>query len=102
MPITVISTSGSVVHMRPLPSDSTTPTVPVSATAKFAPLIPTRTARNFSRRCRRPAPDRQELLAQGPARRLGQRRGLVADRGRAGQPGAEQVADLGAVAVDRS
>ncbi len=50
MPMTVISVRGSVVHMRPLPSDSTTPTVPVSATAKFAPLMPTGIVRNFSRR----------------------------------------------------
>ena len=38
MPITVISTSGSVAHMRPLPSDSTTTPCPVSATPKLAPL----------------------------------------------------------------
>jgi L-lactate utilization protein LutC len=55
MPISVIRTSGSVVHMRPLPSDSTTPTAPVSAIAKFAPLTATGTDRNFSRRCRRAA-----------------------------------------------
>ena len=54
-PITVTSTSGSVVHMRPLPSDSTTQTVPVSATAKFAPEMPMRASRNFARRCRRAA-----------------------------------------------
>ena len=53
MPITVISTSGSVRHMRPLPSDSKTAIVPVSATAKFAPLTATRASRNFRRRCRR-------------------------------------------------
>ena len=41
---------GNVTHMRPLPSDSTTQIEPVSATAKFAPLIPTFTRRNFSRR----------------------------------------------------
>ena len=41
---------GSVVHMRPLPSDSNTATVPVSAAAKFAPLTATGTVRNFSRR----------------------------------------------------
>ena len=64
MPITVISVRGSVVHMRPLPSDSTTPIVPVSATAKFAPLIADRA--------------REELLAQVPPRRLGERRRLVA------------------------
>src|SRR3712207_8265271 len=37
----------------PLPSDSTTQTVPVSATRKFAPDTPTSTERNFSRRWRR-------------------------------------------------
>ena len=42
IPITVTSTSGSVVHIRPLPSDSNTQTLPVSATAKFAPLTPIR------------------------------------------------------------
>ena len=51
IPITVISASGSVVHMRPLPSDSTTQIVPVSAAAKFAPEIATRARRNASRRC---------------------------------------------------
>ncbi len=50
MPITEIRMRGSVRHIRPLPSDSTTPTVPVSATPKFAPLIATWAARNFSRR----------------------------------------------------
>ena len=54
-PITVTSTSGSVVHMRPLPSDSKTQTLPVSATAKFAPLTPIRADRNFARKCRRAA-----------------------------------------------
>ena len=55
MPMSVTSTFGSVVHMRPLPSDSTTPIVPVSATPKFAPLTATGTVRNFSRRWRRAA-----------------------------------------------
>jgi hypothetical protein len=55
IPITVISVWGSVVHMRPLPSDSTTHTAPVSATAKFAPLIPTVALRNLPRRKRRAA-----------------------------------------------
>ena len=45
IPITVTSVSGSVVHIRPLPSDSNTQTVPVSATAKFAPEIPMRARR---------------------------------------------------------
>ena len=55
MPITVIRTSGRVRHIRPLPSDSRTTTVPVSATAKLAPEIATRARRNFSRRWRRAA-----------------------------------------------
>ena len=55
IPITVTSTSGSVVHMRPLPSDSTTATVPVSAIPKFAPDTATFTDRNLSRRWRRAA-----------------------------------------------
>ena len=55
IPITVISTGGSVVHMRPLPSDSTTPTVPVSAMPKFAPETPTRARRKAWRRWRRAA-----------------------------------------------
>ena len=50
IPMTVISVSGSVVQKRPLPSDSTTPTVPVSATPKFAPLTPTGALRKRSRR----------------------------------------------------
>ena len=55
MPITVISVSGSVRHIRPLPSDSTTHSVPVSAIAKLAPLIPTLADRNRRRRCVRAA-----------------------------------------------
>ena len=50
IPSTVTSTGGSVVHMRPLPSDSTMQIVPVSATPKFAPLTPTFAFRNRSRR----------------------------------------------------
>ena len=46
----VISVSGSVRHMRPLPSDSTTQTPPVSAMRKLAPETPVLTRRNFSRR----------------------------------------------------
>jgi hypothetical protein len=41
MPMTVISVLGRVRHIRPLPSDSTTASVPVSATPKFAPLTAT-------------------------------------------------------------
>ncbi len=55
MPTTEISVSGRVTHMRPLPSDSTTTRVPVSATRKFAPEIPTFARKNFSRRCSRAA-----------------------------------------------
>ncbi len=58
--MTVISVSGRVRHIRPLPSDSTTHSVPVSATAKLAPLIrpPWRTG-TCRRRCAgRPRPAR--------------------------------------------
>ena len=55
MPMTVIRVSGRVRHIRPLPSDSTTITVPVSATAKFAPETATFARRNFSRRWSRAA-----------------------------------------------
>ncbi len=41
--------------MRPLPSDSTTVSVPVSATPKFAPLIATFAERNLRRRWARAA-----------------------------------------------
>ena len=50
MPTTLIRSSGSVVHMRPLPSDSRITRVPVSAIAKLAPLTPMRARRNRSRR----------------------------------------------------
>ncbi len=50
IPSTVTSVRGRVVQKRPLPSDSTTQIVPVSATAKFAPLIATEASRNRSRR----------------------------------------------------
>ncbi len=86
MPITVIRTRGSVVHMRPLPSDSTTATVPVSATAKFAPDTATRGA--------------QEALAQVHAGGLGERGRVVRQLGDV-ERRAEEVADLGAVLVDR-
>ncbi len=55
MPTTEISVSGRVRHIRPLPSDSTTTSVPVSATTKLAPEMPTLARRNFSRRCSRAA-----------------------------------------------
>jgi len=50
IPIKVISVFGIVTHMRPLPSLSTTTTLPVSAIAKFEPLTPMPTSRNFLRR----------------------------------------------------
>lgn len=50
MPMTLTRTPGMVTHMRPLPSDSTTQTVPLSATAKLAPETATLVVRNFSRR----------------------------------------------------
>ena len=50
MPITVMSVSGRVRQIRPLPSDSTTESVPVSAMAKLTPLTATRAVRNFSLR----------------------------------------------------
>ena len=55
IPMIVTSARGSVRHMRPLPSDSTTPTAPVSAIAKFAPETATGTVKNFERRCNRAA-----------------------------------------------
>ena len=55
MPTTLMSTSGRVRHIRPLPSLSTTTRVPVSATAKLAPEMATLARRNFSRRCSRAA-----------------------------------------------
>lgn len=51
MPTTEMRVSGRVRHIRPLPSDSTTTRVPVSATMKLAPEMPTLARRNFSRRC---------------------------------------------------
>ena len=100
IPASVISIRGSVRHIRALPSDSTTQTPPVSATRKLAPLKPTGTRRNFSRRnCR--AADGQVLrlaaerrrAACGAGRCRGSRRGCgaapaprcaTADRRRAG------------------
>ena len=87
IPISVTSTFGSVRHMRPLPSDSTTPIVPVSAIPKFAPETATGTVRNFARRCSRAASAIADasLPSDWPLR----------DRA------LEQRADLGPVAVDR-
>ncbi len=59
--------SGSVRHIRPLPSDSSTTIVPVSATAKFAPLIAIRARRNFSRRWSRAASASSRGLSVMPA-----------------------------------
>ena len=49
MPMTATWIRGSEVTMRPLPSLVTRTTVPVSATAKLAPVIPMSAWRNFSR-----------------------------------------------------
>ena len=75
-----------------MPSDSTTTSVPVSATAKLAPETANLGA--------------QELLAQVQPRRrgeLGRLVGQVVGRGPTGRrhPAQEDLADLGAVAVDR-
>ena len=88
MPMTVISVCGRVRHIRPLPSDSTTASVPVSATAKFAPLIATRARRNRSRRCARAA----MASRRGSSVSAGSTPGIVAQ---------EDLADLGPVLVDR-
>ena len=55
MPITATWRRGSVVTMRPLPSLVTRTTVPVSATAKLAPVMPMSAWRNFSRSSARAA-----------------------------------------------
>ena len=86
IPTTLTSTGGSVVHMRPFPSDSTTTTVPVSATAKFAPLTPTLALRNFSRRYTRATS--ASSAGSSDERRLGDRP-------------QKEIADLRAVAMDR-
>ena len=72
--------------MRPFPSDSTTEMVPVSATPKLAP--------------RHGHLGPQEPLAQVQPRRLGELAGLVAEVGPL-ERDAEEIADLGAVLVDR-
>src|SRR5699024_4338295 len=89
IPTTEIRVLGRVRHIRPLPSDSTTTMVPVSATAKFAPETATASdmSRNFSRRKRRAA----SASSEGSSERLVQ----VRHRPQ------EDLADLGAVAVDR-
>lgn len=85
MPMTVTSTSGRVTHMRPLPSHSTTATVPVSHTEV--------------RPAHREA-GAQEALAQVAPGDLRELRRGVGERRAAGDGGAEEVADLGPVAVD--
>ena len=86
--MTVISVCGRVRHIRPLPSLSTTASVPVSATAKLAPLIATRARRNRSRRCARAA--------------MASLRGSSVSAGVDARHGAqEDLADLGPVLVDR-
>lgn len=52
IPITVMRVGGRVRHIRPLPSDSTTANVPVSAMPKFAPDMATRALRNLRRKWR--------------------------------------------------
>ena len=74
--------------MRPLPSDSTTPSVPVSAIAKLAPDTAKPARRNRSRRCARAA----IASSRGSSVRSGSTPGIVAE---------EDLADLAAVAVDR-
>ena len=76
--------------MRPLPSDSTTQIVPVSAMAKLAPLMPTRADRN--------------LAPQVQPGGLGQR-GRLVRQGAGSSTSAhfpqEDLPDLRAVEVDR-
>ena len=50
MPMIAMCTRGSPEHMRPLPSFSTRTRVPVSATPKFTPVMPTGARRKRSRR----------------------------------------------------
>ena len=86
MPRIVTSTGGSVVHMRPLPSDSTTQTVPRLGDTEVGPA---------DRQLRA-----QELLAQIEARGLGKLTRIVRDLG-LGDRAPEEIADLRTVAVDR-
>jgi hypothetical protein len=85
MPAMVMSVSGRVRHMRPLPSLSTMQTPPVSAMRKFAPLTASLTRRNFSRRKRRAASARSGASP---------RSGRFISRGR-------DLADLLAILVQR-
>ncbi|MNT13549.1 hypothetical protein D3C72_1485230 [compost metagenome] len=54
MPMMAICTSGTVVESRPLPSFSTSHSVPVSAAAKFTPDRPMSASTNACRNARRP------------------------------------------------
>ncbi|OPZ45651.1 MAG: hypothetical protein BWY94_01188 [Actinobacteria bacterium ADurb.BinA094] len=53
MPMTAMWVRGRVVDMRPLPSFVTSTTVPVAATPRLTPEIPTSALRNLSRSTRR-------------------------------------------------
>ena len=87
IPISVIRTRGSVVHMRPLPSDSTTHDRARLGDAEVRAADRDR--------------HREELLAQVPARGLGDRRRLQPEPLPARDRALEQRRDLGPVAVDR-
>ncbi len=89
MPTTEMRVSGRVRHIRPLPSDSTTTRVPVSATMKLAPEMPTLARRNFSRRWRRAASASSAGVSLRPS---------GAGRPQLAHLLAEDVADLAAVA----
>ena len=67
MPTTEISVRGSVRHIRPLPSDSSTTREPVSAIAKFAPETPTVADRKARRRWLRAAAASSAGLSVRPA-----------------------------------
>ena len=64
MPAMEISFLGSVRHIRPLPSDSTMQTPPVSAMRKFAPLTATGVERNCLRKYSRGFGQILGLIAQ--------------------------------------
>ena len=89
MPMTVMSVWGSVRHMRPLPSLSSTQIVPVSATAKLAPLMATWAEKNCS--------------AKIGASCRGQLLGIVGEvlpLSSLGDGTAKEVADLAAILVN--
>ncbi len=66
IPTTEIRVSGIVRHIRPLLSDSTTTSDPVSAMAKLAPEIPAFADRNARRRCSRAAAARSRGSSVSP------------------------------------